>query len=257
MSEREALFHHGRKPRILDLFCCEGGAGTGYARAGFEVVGVDITEQPLYPFRFIQGDALDALDEVVATEMITGVTQPRGFGLWEFDAIHASPPCQASTTMSNRWRGKGGKADSHENLIDATRELLVATGLPYVIENVPGARAHLHDPVVLTGEMFGLRVHRPRLFETNWPLMVPPKPKAAKDTIGVYGRSHDGRLLWRRKDGSEQRAASSLEEGREAMGMPWASWRGCAEAIPPAYTHLIGVQLFAFLHRSDLSEAAA
>ena len=147
--------------------------------------------------------------------------------------------------MSDRWRGAGGKADSHENLIGRTRDLLRETELPHVIENVPGARGSLINPSVLSGEMFGLRVHRPRLFETNWLLLVPPKPPAASDTIGVYGKAHDGRLLWERADGTQQRAAASLEEAQEAMGMPWADWRGCAEAVPPAYTELIGHQLLA------------
>jgi DNA (cytosine-5)-methyltransferase 1 len=232
------------RPRLLDLFCCEGGAGTGYSLAGFEVVGVDIDPQPNYPFEFIQADALSYLGELMAPSWCH-----TGYALADFGAIHASPPCQASTTMSNRWRGKGGKADSHLNLIPASRWSLQESGLPYVIENVPGARQHLDNPVVLTGEMFGLRVHRPRLFETNWPLLVPSKPAPARDSIGVYGKAHDGRLLWARKDGSEQRAAGSLEEAREAMGMPWASWRGCAEAIPPAYTALIGAQLVAQIVR--------
>jgi DNA (cytosine-5)-methyltransferase 1 len=247
-------FGSRRRPRLLDLFCCEGGAGTGYAWAGFEVVGVDIAPQPHYPYEFIQGGVLEYLTTALAYERKQFDKRLPFAG---FDAIHASPPCQSSTTMSNRWRGKGGKADSHENLINATRELLDATGLPYVIENVPGAKPFLNAPVVLTGEMFGLGVHRPRLFETNWPLVVPPKPKASPNTIGVYGKAPDGRLLWRRKDGTEQRAASSLEEGQQAMGMPWASWRGVAEAIPPAYTHFVGAQLFAFLHRTQRQEVAA
>lgn len=219
-------------PLILDLFCCEGGAATGYYEAGFEVVGVDIEPQPRYPFTFHQANALEVLEAVRPSD---------------FDAVHASPPCQASTTMSNRWRGQGGKADAHVNLIAEVRELLIATGLPYVIENVPGARSHLRDAMTLTGGMFGLKVHRPRLFESNVLLMAPPAAPAPADSIGVYGKAHDGRLLWRRKDGTEQRAASSLEEAQEAMGMPWASWRGCAEAIPPAYTEHLGRLLIAHI----------
>jgi hypothetical protein len=174
-------------------------------------------------------------------------------GWMSFDAIHASPPCQAHTGMSNRWRGRGGKADDHVDLIPPTRELLQATGLPYVIETVPNARRALRNPVVLTGEMFGLGVHRPRLFETNWPIMVPGKPPSSPSSVGVYGKQHDGRLLWRRADGTQQHAASSLREAQVAMGIDWMDWRELAEAIPPAYTELIGAQLLAHIK----AEAAA
>ncbi len=209
----------------------------GYARAGFEVVGVDLVAQPRYPFEFVCEDALMLLGVLVG--------QRSGGSSWldDFDAIHASPPCQAHTSMSNRWRGTGGKADEHIDLIPATRELLKQTGLPYVIENVPGARAALIDSVTLTGEMFGLGVHRPRLFESNVLLLVAPKPVPSPSSIGVYGKAHDGRLLWRRADGSEQHAASDLEQARAAMGIDWMEWRELCEAIPPAYTEHIGHQL--------------
>lgn len=217
------------KPRLLDGCCCEGGAGTGYARAGFAVFGVDSDPDALtrYPFPSIECDALEFIAE-------------HGH---EFDAIHVSPPCQARTTMSNRWRGKGGVADEHVNLIGPTRDLLIASGKPWVLENVVGARRDLPNAFILHGGMFGLRVDRPRLFESNVLILTPAGAGRAVDPIGVYGKHHDGRLLFRRADGTEQRAASSLEEAREAMGMPWASWRGCAEAIPPAYTEFIGQQL--------------
>lgn len=200
----------------------------GYARAGFDVVGVDIEPYYDYPFDFILGDAL--------TVDLDG-----------FDAIHASPPCQAHTTMSNRHRGAGGKADSHDDLITATRWRLIHAGVPYVIENVPGARRELVDPITLSGGMFGLRVERPRLFESNVPLSAPAYVKVV-DPIGVYGKAPDGRRLFTRKDGSHQRAARSVLEAQQAMGIGWMDdFRDIAEAIPPAYTEWIGRQLIRHL----------
>jgi len=207
----------------------------GYHRAGFDVVGVDIRPQPNYPFTFVRADAL---------EYLSTRYQPI------FDAIHASPPCQAYTGMSNRWRGKGGVADQHEDLIPATRELILELGLPYVIENVPGARHSLEQPYVLTGEMFGLGVHRPRLFETSFGMLVPQKPPPHPASIGVYGQRPDGRLLWQRVDGTQQRAAVSLEQAQRAMGVDWMNWREVAESIPPAYTEFIGTQLLAHVNEA-------
>ena len=165
--------------RLLDLFCGAGGSAVGYHRAGFEVVGVDNRPQPRYPFEFIQADALDF------------VTPPSGcqFGVY-FDAIHASPPCQAFTDLKSMWN-----AGQHEDLITPLRPLLENTGLPYVIENVEGARSALRDPVTLCGSSFGLKVRRHRLFETNWPLMVPPCAHGQQgNTRRVYGTGGGGQI---------------------------------------------------------------
>ena len=216
---------------LLDLFSCRGVGAMGYHRAGFTVVGVDIEPQPLYPFEHHVEDALTFL-----------ARQP---DLSRFAAIHASPPCQASTTMSNKHRGKGGYTDSLVSLIAPVRESLEASGLPWVMENVAGARAEMRAPITLTGGAFGLHVERPRLFETNWPLTAPAHKPVPRDLIlGIYGRSPDGRTLWTRKDGSRLRAARSVEEGAAAMGIDWPiDWRGVTEAIPPVYTEWIGRQL--------------
>lgn len=204
-----------KKPRLLDLFCCEGGAGKGYADAGFEVVGVDINPQPRYPFEFHQGDALEYL---------------RLHG-HEFDAIHASPPCQAYT------KARKLQGNSHVELIEPVRELLIALGKPYCIENVPGAP--LRNPITLCGTMFGLNTIRHRLFECNPVCWFPPmgchhtrpnakmgrKPNREKEYIQVVGHFSD------------------VPFAREAMQMPWASQYGLAQAIPPAFTRFIGQHL--------------
>lgn len=211
------------RPRLLDLFCGAGGAGAGYARAGFDVVGVDLAPQPRYPFEFIQGDALEYLERY-----IWAVPAPE-----RFDVIHASPPCQRYSVAT---RDK----DKHPDLVPSVRDLLAYTGLPYVIENVPGAP--MRDPVVLCGSMFGLRVRRHRLFETNWPLLlVPPcDHKGQGQPVGVYGGGTG-------KGQKRGRKVMSSAEAMEVMEMPWADRKGATQAIPPAYTEFIGKHLIAHL----------
>src|SRR5690606_27794246 len=197
----------------------------GYHRAGFDVIGVDIVEQPDFPFEFIQADALRFLADMRDDPWI------------EFDAVHASPPCQSYSAMSNRWGSK------HPELIGQIRDLM-PKWTPYVIENVDGARRDMREPIVrLTGEMFGLRVHRPRLFELGGWFAVQPRPRPRQsDAVAVYGKPN-GRLLRTRSDGTELRAWSSIEEGQEALGIDWTDdWHQLREAIPPAYTEWIGIQ---------------
>lgn len=232
-------FFRGPRVRLLDLFCGAGGCSAGYARAGFHVTGVDLAWQPNY-----------CGDEFLRMDVLETLSQPEALRA-NFDAIHASPPCQAFTTMSNRWRGAGERADEHPALIAEVRELLERTGLPYVIENVPGARAEMRAAVQLSGGMFGLGVHRPRLFEANFPILVPPPIAPPKDSLGVYGKAHDGRRLFTRSDGSEQRAPRTLKEACEAMEIAWMEWDELREAIPPAYTELIGHQLMDYLRVSE------
>lgn len=224
------------RPRLLDLDCCEGGGAMGYHRAGFDVVGVDIEPRPLYPFEFHQADALEVLDT---------------WDLSEFDAIHASPPCQFFTQMRASWRAQGVN-DGYTDLLTPTLERLRKLDMPWVVENVVGARKAMRATLMLHGGMFDLAIHRPRLFESNVLLLAPRAP-ITKNPIGVYDKGprtvthYRTRMNGNGKGRSEMRIARTLEEARELMGMPWASWFGCKEAIPPAYTEHIGAQLLEHL----------
>jgi DNA (cytosine-5)-methyltransferase 1 len=197
----------------------------GYHRAGFDVVGVDKEPQPNYPFEFIQADAIEYLQWVVA--------QP--FPL--FAAAHGSPPCQHHTALA---KGTNDNQADHPDLIAPTRELLVATRLPYVIENVPSAP--LLSPITLCGEMFNLSVIRHRLFESNTLLMQPPHVPHRGRVAGYrHGESFDGPYFAVYGDGGGK---GSLSEWRYAMRIDWMQTRHeLAESIPPAYTQYIGEQL--------------
>jgi len=211
------------RPRLLDLFCCAGGASRGYHRAGWDVVGVDIEPQPNYPFEFIQADALEFLWWVDG----------------QFDAVHASPPCQFATA----YRRRKGVAVDAVNLIPQTRELLEATSLPYVIENVEQAREHLIDPVMICGSAFRIDVQRHRLFESNIPLVGTPcdhsvwSPKYPPATNRTNRRRTMEIGVWR----------IPLADQQREMGIDWTTLKELSQAIPPAYTEHLGAQLLAHL----------
>ncbi len=213
------------RPRLLDLFAGAGGAAMGYYRAGFDVVGVDINPQPHYPFTFVRYDVM---------ELDLAWMMP------DFDAIHASPPCQRfSKSVSKANRAK------HPDYIARTRGLLQASGLPWVIENTP--RAPLINPITLCGSSFGLEVKRHRIFEMSHPpILVPPcrheeyepqYPPAWNRTTPLRFRPISGG--WGEPD---------LEADKAGMGIDWEMTRHeLSESIPPAYTEWIGAQLLAAL----------
>lgn len=215
-----------RRPRLLDLFCCAGGAAMGYHRAGFDVVGVDINPQPDYPFEFHQGDALEFVED-------------RGC---EFDAIHASPPCQDHTSLTKGNRARDGWTDDHADLIPDTRRLLDSSGLPYVIENV--MTAPVRPDVVLCGLMFNLRVFRHRQFEVGgWSATAPAHPSHRGHRVAGWrhGVRYEGDMFAVYGDGGGK---GSISEWQLAMGMDHTASRSAlAEAIPPAYTEHLGRQL--------------
>lgn len=226
------------RPRLLDLFCKAGGAAKGYADAGFEVVGVDLEPQPSYPYEFKQKEAIGFLEN----------RDWEYFG--PFDAVHASPPCQGYTSMNRR---HADTREAHPRLIAEVRRRLKATGLPYVIENVPGARRELDHPVQICSRGLGLGVGRHRLYECSFPVFS-VQCQCDGNELPVYGKL-DGRRLWTRKDGSELRAARTLGVASEAMGIDWMGWDELREAIPPAHTEHIGLYLRAHLE-AQAREAA-
>jgi DNA (cytosine-5)-methyltransferase 1 len=214
--------------RLLDMFCGAGGCSVGYRRAGFdEIVGVDLSPQPRYPFEFVRGDAIEYL-------------AARGR---EFDAVHASPPCQCYSPL------RAIHPDSaHPDLVGPTRKLLKRVGRPYVIENVPGAP--LYFPVTLCGSMFGLtarsrddgiryELRRHRLFETSFHCRA-PRCRHRRPVLGVYG--HGGGSKSRQRL-SGAGVYAKADEARRIMGIDWMTMAELSQAIPPVYTEFIGRQL--------------
>lgn len=208
------------RPLLLDLFCGAGGAAVGYQRAGFDVVGVDICPMPRYPFEFSQGDAIRVLKLIVADE----IPPP--------SAIHVSPPCQDHI--------RGGLASDHGTgwMLGAARSLLEQTGVPWVIENVPGAP--MRPDSVLCGSHFGLTVRRHRWFETSWNALslMPFQCDHSGPVVGVYGHPHGKRGAW------PGMLAGTVENWQRGLDIDWTSDPDdLKQAIPPAYTEYIGAFL--------------
>jgi DNA (cytosine-5)-methyltransferase 1 len=200
----------------LDLFCGAGGAAMGYHRAGFDVTGVDLAPQRRYPFRFVQADALEYLAE-------------HGH---RFAAKHASPPCQDWSTSKSTWN-----ATPHgtAHLLPDTRAALIASGGPWIIENVPGA--DMRTDFRLCGCMFNLpRLRRERWFETSWrgfELRPPCTHRGKAITVTGNGGNSSYGKTWRTDRGSRL-------ERHAAMGIDWMTAVELSQAIPPAYTEHLG-----------------
>lgn len=195
------------RPRLIDFFCGDGGAGMGYHRAGFDVVGVDIVARPRYPFTFIQ-------------------------------AVHASPPCKSENDLRHL------SAVEHPNLLAPTLAALSSLGSPWIVENVASTR-QMPGALVLCGSEFGLRsgdrwLKRHRRFQSNMPLMGAGGCNCRGRRIGgVYGAGGGGQ--------QNRGYKFHVAEGREAMGIDWMPQSSLCQAIPPAYTQFIGEQLLAHI----------
>lgn len=270
-----------RRPRMLDLCAGQGGATAGYQRGGWDVYAVDLDENALRrnPAEGIHvGDVVTVLTALIARVKIP-FTRDDGSTVWlgldDFDAIHASPPCQPYSIATAGNLAARGK---YQRLIAVLRDLLQLTGLPWVIENVEQARSELNDPILLCGRMFGLSaldedgeplvLDRHRLFESNVTLVAPPHPGHGDGQVaGVYGGSrhakrYDGETLaqvaprdrheakYVRKGGYVPR---SIPVKQALLGIDWMTVKGMEESIPPLYAQHIGTQLLASLTTQEIA----
>lgn len=232
------------RPVLLDLFGCEGGAAEGYDRAGFEVWSVDLDRVRASHNRHTWhvGDWLEGLGRALDTGRVA--------------AVHASPPCQAYSITRHT------HSVPYPDLLAPVRAALAATGLPYIVENVPGAP--MLCPLTLCGTEFGLTttdhdgstlyLRRHRLFESNLPLMgnggcrCKEFRRAGWKCGGVYGGGSSDR------NHAEQVRRGGYTPGktiRSALlgGVDWMTLRGQAESLPPVYTEHLGSQVLAHLER--------
>jgi DNA (cytosine-5)-methyltransferase 1 len=215
--------------KLLDTFCGAGGAGAGWASAGFSVTGIDCRDQPNYPFTFIKGDALEYLAD-------------KSF-LDQYDIVHASPPCKLHTQLKFL-RDAVGYKSSDEDYLPQTRELLEDWGGLYVIENVPGAPMRID--LMLCGTQFGLswagrQLQRHRWFESNLKF-TRNGCRHKGQPWGVFGRLND--CL---PSGSD--TIPTLDAARSLMGISWMNWYELKESIPPVYTEFLGKQVIKTLDR--------
>lgn len=210
----------------------------GYNQAGFEVVGVDKYPKPRYPFPFILGDAIDVLMRMIVGEKFTA-SDGNEYGLDDFVAIHASPPCQRYSNATPTWARA-----NHPDLIGKTRDVLVQSGKPYIIENVPGAPLE-GNVIMLCGTYFGLKVYRHRFFETSF-FLLQPSHVPHHDNLRGSGRGVS-RKGFMTVTGNGGGGGVTLKMKQSAIGIDWMTNAELSQAIPPAYTRWIGEQLVSIL----------
>lgn len=207
------------KPRMAGLFCCAGGADVGYARAGFDVTGVDIDPQPNYPGTFVQMDAF----EFVARHG------------HEFDVFSASPMCRDHTPLTSvaGVRGTGWQ-------VAAIRRVLEETGKPFVIENVMSAPLRKDISIVVCGDNLGLRTVRHRRFEPGGGLSLKQPPHRPHRAPTATSRRRE---RWAQGWHVSITGDVGVYVGPDAMGIDWMTGNELSQAIPPAYTELVGRQI--------------
>lgn len=263
------------RPKCLDNFAGEAGAGTGYHRAGYDVYAVDNDTKrlELNPFPSHLGDVIEVMTVLIAGGAVD-FTHKDGRVEWltlaDFSLIHNSPTC---TGYSRGTVAIPDRLERYDRLIAITRALMLEAGLPYVIENVEDAAPELEDPILLCGRMFGLGaidtdgtplvLDRHRLFESSEPLTAPehrkhdtttPLPGAVPCSCGIthvqvaglYGGARRDKYIARHvRHGAY--VPKDLGVQQTLAGTPWMSEKGVWLSIPPVYTEYLGLQLRASL----------
>lgn len=116
------------KAVAIDLFCRKGGATRGAQRSGLYVIGVDKDPQPGYiGDEFVQMDAIEFIKNYLAAY------RPK--------IVLSSPPCQEGNAANIGTNAVNG--NNHPQLVPPTREALIATGIPFVIEQPASSRKGL------------------------------------------------------------------------------------------------------------------
>lgn len=222
------------EPLVLDLFAGAQGSSVGYKWAGYRVHAVDIEPHEKHPdvAWFIVADALDVLDDLAFCR--------------RYELIHAGPPCQRYSTQT-----PDSTRDSHPDLIGPVRERLRRIGVPYVIENVEGARRELDNPIRLCGSSFGLGVRRHRYFEVRPDVLLTPPCQHGRERPWTVTGDHPETRDFLRPNGTRRaRKPRDVEHAREVMGIDWMDWGDLTESIPPVYTQWLGEQLREHLGRA-------
>lgn len=226
---------------LLDLFSGQGAAGTGWDIGELgPVIGIDTDRLMLkrYPFECHLMDWQAGLER---------------FGA-DADLIHASPPCQHYSCQT-----RNANKDNFPDLVDQVREALLATGKPFVIENVPGAPLRNH--LILCGCMFGLgvtyrgiqfAVYRKRLFEVHGFKVVQPRERP-HDLPALTVKGH-GQPSWFLPKHGFSHVPNALV--KEAMGTPWMTQEGTAQSIPPVFTQYLAAAFLCPPPLSDIQLAA-
>jgi DNA (cytosine-5)-methyltransferase 1 len=212
--------------RVLDACCCAGGMTRGYVLAGHEVHGSDITFHRNYlksgAASFIQADVLDLLAD-------------RAF-LAPFDLVSVSPPCQRDSVMSFC---RPGLAATYPDLVSPVRELLEASGKPWVIEQPErGGRMKLRNPVTLCAWTMGRELYRHRSFETGGGFRF-KVPVHSQHTVPASRAGHwvPGTIM------SVAGHIAPVAHARKIMELYGTTREELAEAVPPYMARFIGEQI--------------